>query len=489
MPAMNGLARIRTVWAWAALGFAGALLIALAGPRAVADAHSPWWYQPSVPGGRATATVLVYIGIAVLCAAWLGLGRHADGDETGWLLVIAGVWLLPFALGPALFSRDVYSYIAQGTVLHVGANPYRVAPDSLASGAHAPLLAAVSNFWRHTTAPYGPLFLGLMSVIVTITGNHLTAGVLVTRAVELAGVGLLAGSVPKLARALGADPGRALWLAVLNPLLALELVAAAHNDVLMIALLVAGITAALRGRPLLGIALCALAATFKLPALAAAVFIAVAWAREERGFVAQARFVAVAVAAAVVTLAVVSVVTGVGVRWLSSTLFSTPAKVRLAITPSTGVGYTVAALLHDAGLAVNSRSVESAFGAVTLALIAGLGLILLWRVRIGRLALFTGALLIAAAAGGPAAWPWYFTWGLVLLAACPRPQRSLALAGGSVVAVFLIKPNGILALPLPSAPAVLIAVYAVLAGLLWLSRRGGRGPGLTAPTPSALAGT
>jgi alpha-1,6-mannosyltransferase len=346
----------------------------------------------------------------------------------------------------------------------------------------------VSPFWRHTTAPYGPLFLGVMSAIVTVTGSHLTAGVLVIRAVELAAVLLLAGSVPKAARALGADPGRAVWLAVLNPLLALELVAAAHNDVLMIALLAAGVTAALRGRPLLGIALCALAATFKLPALAGAVFIAVAWAREEPTVRARARFLATSALTAAAVLVVVSVVTGVGFTWLSSTLFSTPARVRLAITPSTGVGYTVAALLHDVGVAVNSRSVESAFGAVTLALTAGLGLILLYRVRIGRLALYTGLLLLAAAGGGPAAWPWYFTWGLVLLAACPGPQRSLALVGGSVLAVFLIKPNGILALPLPSAPAVL-TVYALLGGLLWLSRRGGRGPGLTAPTPSALAGT
>jgi hypothetical protein len=239
---------------------------------------------------------------------------------------------------------------------------------------------------------------------------------------------------------------------------------------------------------LLGIVICALAATFKLPALAVAVFIAVAWAREEPTVRARVRFLATSALAAAAVLVAVSVVTGVGLTWLSSTLFSTPAKVRLAITPSTGVGYTVAALLHDVGVTVNSRSVESAFGAVTLALAAGLGLILLYRVRIGRLALYAGILLLAAAGGGPAAWPWYFTWGLVLLAACPGPQRSLALVGGSVLAVFLIKPNGILALPLPSAPAVL-TVYALLGGLLWLSRRGGRGPGHTAPTPSALAGT
>jgi hypothetical protein len=485
---MNGAARIRTVWGWAALGGAGSLLIALAGPRATADATSPWWFAPSIPGGHGTATVLVYVGIALLCAGWAGLGRHVCAADTQRLVIIAGVWLVPLALGPALFSRDIYSYLAQGAVLHVGANPYHTAPDSLASGAHAPLLAAVSHFWRHTTAPYGPLFLGVMSVIVQITGNHLVAGVLVTRAIELAGVGLLAAMVPRLARMHGADPGRALWLAVLNPLIALELIAAGHNDVLMAALLVAGVTTALRGRPVLGIVLCALAATLKLPALAGAVFIAIAWAREEPGATAKLRWLTIATTAIVVTLAAVSLATGLGASWLSTSLLATPAKVRLAITPSTGIGYTVAALLRDLGVGTNSHSVEAAFGTITLVLTGALGLVLTWRLRIRTLALFTGVLLIAAAAGGPAAWPWYFSWGVALLAACPVPQRSLGLAAGSVVAVFLIKPNGILALPLPSAPVVM-AVYAVLAVLYWARRRGGRGREPAAQAHSALVGT
>ena len=80
----------------------------------------------------------------------------------------------------------------------------------------------MSPFWRHTTSPYGPLFLGLISVIVAITGSHLIAGVLLVRALELVGVALLAIYVPQLARALGADRGRATWLAVISPLLVLR---------------------------------------------------------------------------------------------------------------------------------------------------------------------------------------------------------------------------------------------------------------------------
>jgi len=180
-----------------------------------------------------------------------------------------------------------------------------------------------SPFWRHTTAPYGPLFLGLASVVVAVTGSHLIAGVLVMRAFELVGVALLAVFVPRLARTLGADPARATWLAVLSPLVLLELIAAGHNDVLMIGLLVAGVTLALSGRPVLGVAVCALAATIKLPALAGAVFIAIAWARAETTWSQRAKLVLAAALAAAAVVAAVSLVTGLGFSWLSTTLFST----------------------------------------------------------------------------------------------------------------------------------------------------------------------
>ena len=79
--------------------------------------------------------------------------------------------------------------------------------------------------------------------------------------------------------------------------------------------------------------------------------------------------------------------------------------------------------------------------------------------RIAKLAPYLGILLLVAAAGGPAAWPWYFTWGLVLLAGSPGLQDSRPLALGVVVAVFVIKPNGILALPVQSSPGVVYACW------------------------------
>jgi hypothetical protein len=310
-----------------------------------------------------------------------------------------------------------------------------------------------------------------MSAVVSVTGTHLTAGVLAVRLLDLAGVALLAWFVPRLAHALGSDRSRATWLAVLSPLLALELIGGVHNDLLMIGLLVAGVTVALRGRPVLGVALCTLAATIKLPALAAVLFIIIAWARSEPDRQRRTSLMAQSALTAIGVLVAVGIVTGVGFSWLTSSVFSTPAKVHLAITPATALGWTVADLLREAGVSVGHLTVQHLFSAVGAAITVGAGLIFAYRVRVPSVARYLGYVLLIAAACGPAAWPWYFTWGLVLLAGCPGLQRSAALAAGAALAVFLIKPNGILILPVQSSPVVL-AAYVLLAAVAWRTRVG-----------------
>jgi alpha-1,6-mannosyltransferase len=451
----------------------GSVVVAYAAPRAVADSVVGWWYLPGAPSGRSSAVALVYAGVALVCCAWLALGRALPSQRR--LLIIGAMWALPVALAPPLFSRDVYSYLAQGTILHLGHDPYRSAPSLLGALGYRHVLDAVSPFWRGTTAPYGPLFLGLESTVAAVAGSHLVAGALLTRVLDLVGLALVATFVGRLARALGTDPRRALWLALLSPLVMLELVAAGHNDLLMVGMLVAGVAYALEGRPLLGIAVCALAATVKLPALAGALFIAVAWTRAESDRRGQVRFASAAAAVTVAVLGAVTLITGVGVHWVSTSLFSTPAKVHLAITPATALGYTAASLLSDAGITVSTHGLEHALGVVGVVLTAIAGLVLLYRTRISNLVVVLGVFLLIAAACGPAAWPWYFTWGLTLMAAVRRVQRSVALPVAIALSVFLVKPSGILAVPERWAPVVLVVYIAIAVAAWWVWRRGSDG--------------
>jgi hypothetical protein len=436
----------RALWAWAALGLAGSVLIALAGPQ-VAGGPVRWWFDPSL------GVAVFYVGIAALSVAWLALGRLAIGTRQVW--IVAAAWCLPLFLTAPLFSQDAYSYLAQGTIVHLGLDPYRDAPAVLASHGQAHVLNTVSPFWRHTTAPYGPLFLWIVS---WFSGVSSVIGVLLIRVLGLAGFALLAVFVPRLARTAGADPGRAAWLVLLGPLVLLMLVAAAHNDLLMIGLLVAGVALAIERRVLAGVALCAVAATIKLPAAAAIPFILVALAPDRRVV-----WRAVLVTAGVVLA--VSLVSGLGLGWISSAVFSTPAKVRLAITPATALGWTVAQIVP-----VGARGLESAFAVVAFVLSLALGATLLWRVRREKLVRYLGIALLAVAVAGPAAWPWYLTWGLVLLAACREIQRSRALVVALIATALVVKADGILVFPLHTAPGFVV-LYVALGVAAFVSLR------------------
>ncbi|MCZ9342600.1 polyprenol phosphomannose-dependent alpha 1,6 mannosyltransferase MptB, partial [Streptomyces sp. TRM76130] len=85
-----------------------------------------------------------------------------------------------------------------------------------------PLADEVAPLWRHTGAPYGPVFIGVSAVLSGLTRGELPAGVAGMRLVALAGVALMALALARLARRSGADPAAALWLGALNPLVLLH---------------------------------------------------------------------------------------------------------------------------------------------------------------------------------------------------------------------------------------------------------------------------
>ncbi len=152
-----------------------------------------WWFQTTFASGTVGTELVFYAGVAALVIAWLGLGfqlRRADALGMRTLVVIGALWSLPLALGPPLFSRDVYSYIAQGTLLHLGHNPYQVTPLTLGHLGQRHILNAVSHTWLKTTAPYGPLFLLIVGWLMAAAGYKLVLGVILVRLLAILGVAL-----------------------------------------------------------------------------------------------------------------------------------------------------------------------------------------------------------------------------------------------------------------------------------------------------------
>jgi hypothetical protein len=404
----------------------------------------------------------------------LGIGRRARSGflTAGRARTVLALWAFPLALGPPLFSRDLYSYVSQGLIAHAGLNPYAVGPSVLGPG---PLLGSVAAAWRHTPAPYGPLFVTASRWLAAAFGSSLTAEVLAQRALELAAMAVMTWSLPRLARNLGADPGRALWLGVLSPLALLSFVASGHNDGLMLGLLVTGLALVTEQRLVAGLVLCALATTVKLPALLALVFIAVSELQGRGGRDRLTRAVKVGLVPPVVVL-VVTWACGLGWRWLSLSSLRLPAQARDLPTPSVAVGTLLFHLLHLLKLEVRQTSAISVTQAGCALIAVGVTVWLATKVRASNMVPLLGLALIVVVVAGPTLWPWYLMWGVVLLAATSE-QRSAALVVIAGFGMLIVGPSGAPVL-VGDAYLPVLAVCALTGW--WLVARG--------PIPSNLTG-
>ena len=446
-----------------AVGTVGSLGIVLEGSTIgsvpLGQTRQFWLRVPE--GSYALAHVVFYVAVALLVVGWLALGVLARHDRLtlarAWTAL--ALWGAPLFVGAPVFSRDVYSYVAQGELVRRGLNPYLVTPRALGAG---PLLASIASVWRDTTSPYGPLFVTLAHLADTLGGRSLVSQVLVFRCVELVGVVLMMVALPLLARHFDVSEGVALWLGVLSPLALFSAVSAAHNDTLMIGLLTLALAIGLRGHWRVAVTLCALAATVKLPALAGAVFLTTWRAREvHRG--QRWRVVGESLALTTVVVTVVTLISGYGWTWLGPTALRIPTKLRVLITPSVSVGHLVGALVHAAGLSWRTGTVVSAVqdGAELLAI--ALVVVLLGRTRENNVALLLGVALLLVVLASPTLWPWYFLWGLTVLAAT-NVQRSafLALVGGG--AMILVGPGGT---PMIGGNGFYVTGPLVLATIAW----------------------
>ena len=398
-------------------------------------------------------------GTVLLVSAWLVLGLSVlspDAPRGSTLVRFAALWAAPFALTPPLFSRDVFSYGAQGRLATLGLNPYRYAPDHLGPGSY---LHAVGRLWWHSHAPYGPLFIEIERLIVSVAPNALGAAY-GSRLVALGGVALLARFLPRLARAHGIDERFALWLGLLNPLVLFHFVSGAHNDALMLGLVVAGLVVAGEGRPVLGLLLCTLAAAIKAPACLGAVYVAADWVLSCTGRRERQRAVLSAAAVSLGTFAVVTEVVGFGWGWIGA--LGTPGKVRSLLSPTTAFGTILARTISLLDHRVNAVWAITAFrvGGVIVAVLA-LPVLFALRKSVGSSRMLAVSLLLIVLLG-PVVQPWYVLWGVVILAAVGPGRLFPAAVWASVCLPFLVLPDG------TAASDVVLLLFLVSATLVVL---------------------
>lgn len=448
------------------LGLAGTAFLALGGESAgalpVRELVAP------ASARAALGLVGVYFGVVLLIAAWALLGRVVRGPEPPRpraLLLVLVIWASPLLLAPPLFSRDVYSYLAQGAMVDAHMDVYAYGPAQLGG----PLADEVAPVWQNTAAPYGPAFLAVASALSGATRGELPAGLVGMRIVALLGVALMAAALPRLARHSGADPAAALWLGALNPLVLLHLVAGAHNDAIMLGLLGAGLVAALGRWPAAGAVLVTLAALVKAPAALGLLAVVALQARAGRG---PLRALLTTAAAAAATTVVATAVAGTGYGWIAA--LDTPVSSHNWALTSL-LGRATGALLAHLGSDLAPLAVPF-WHALGLAATAVAVLVIWLRLR-PRPVYALGLSLAAVAAFGPAIRPWYALWGLFLIAAAaPSTSVRHRVAAVTALLALAVLPSGA---PADTGQLVLAVSGGVLAVVvLWQAHQAAQAPAL-----------
>lgn len=380
-----------------------------------------WFFQLSLghrlgaDDRRFLGVLLVYAGVILLLGSWYALlrrcrdGRPGGRPQLGELAITLAAWAGPLLLVAPLFSHDAYSYAAQGAMLSKGISPYRYGAAALHGG---PFLSHVDPIWRNTIAPYGPGWERVVEGFVLVTGHGLLGTLVLLRATSLLCLAVLAWGIPTLAKSIGHDPVQAFSWAVLNPLVLLTLLGGMHNDVVMIALVVTGLVASQRGHPLLGTIACALGAEVKLPALLAVVFIGW-WSSEGRRPVERGIRTATCVVIGALVLILLSFASGLGWGWIHAAV--TPGKVISWLDPLTAVGLVLSHMTHAVGLGAHRAAWTAAARAAGLIAAAAIAIVMLFRSDRRYWPEDLGVSFLALAILGPVVWPWYETWGILLM--------------------------------------------------------------------------
>jgi alpha-1,6-mannosyltransferase len=396
--------------------------------------------------GLVASSVLLWVGVALMLIAWIWLGRCVIDGATDEYQMIATTWfwLAPLLLSVPVFSRDTYSYLAQGALLRDGFDPYVVGPVENPND----LLDNVSPIWTTTAAPYGPAFILVAKFVTMLVGDNVVAGTMVLRLCMLPGLALLIWATPRIARHIGASGAAALWICVLNPLVIIHLMGGVHNEMLMLGLMMAGIALTMNRHPVAGVALVAVGTAVKATAGLALPFLVWVWVRQLRERRQRGQGVAFTMAAAgsvaifVVVFAVLSAAAGVGLGWLTALAGS--VKIINWLTVPTAAANLIN-VIGGLFVGVQFYAVLEVTRLLGIAIIVVALPVLWWRFRHDDREALIGitAVMIVVVLFVPAALPWYYTWPLAAMSALTQSRMWItAIAGFSTWIMVIFKPDG-----------------------------------------------
>lgn len=505
------ISQLRTLFTLRWLGTIGALLIALGGLGAGALPVVGNPYE-SLPFGSLmsrmlqSSSAIVFIGVGFMVTAWICMAplvgaplrlrktEHnpkltGDGEDTRFshsprVLTQSQMWrtwlgwVLPLLVTAPLFTQDIYSYLANGSIVLQGLDPYSAGPVELL-GADNDLARSVPFIWANSPSPYGPVALGLAALVSWLTHDSIIWGVVLHRVFSLVGIIAAGWAISRLAARCRVAPEAALWLGILNPLTILHLVGGIHNESFMLGLALVGVELGLRAVNdsqaarwrvwALFIAsgvLISCAGMVKVTGFIGLGFVGMAAARRlvDKHGVPAVRAVLGAGLAQLLLLAVsvaaVTIVTGIDIGWIFGQGGAATIRSWLSATTSVGVGAGFLGMLL--GLGDHTEAILSVTRTVGVIIAAGFMLRMLYATfrgaihPVGGLGVSTFALVVFF----PVVQPWYILWAVLPLAAwANRRFFRMAVMIYSGLMSFIVLPRG---LGLPPGTVFVIYLAAVV---------------------------
>jgi alpha-1,6-mannosyltransferase len=347
---------------------------------------------------------LFYAGLWVALALYVIVVVTARGISRRVAIgVIAGLHLL-FLLAPPLLSQDVFSYIAYARLgVEHDLNPYSHAPLDIPGDAVFGFAGS-----KDAVSVYGPLFTLMTYPLAALgLGTAFWALKLIAAAASLG----LVWMVWRIAERLGHDPVPAALGLGIHPLVLCHVVAGAHNEALVMLVVLGGVGLWLAGRSAAGTVVATAAVGIKASAALVLPFLVAAGERPRRALVGAG---ATVVGLAVLALAVfgadsLDAFGLIGSNQDRTSRFSLPYKT---------------AELFGAVLPGDRLDYSDPVRGVYAAAFAGVFLWLLWRTwrrrtpALDAIGWATLAILVASA------WlvPWYILW-LLPFATLSRDRR------------------------------------------------------------------
>ncbi len=348
---------------------------------------------------------------------------------------------------PVVFSSDVYAYAGYGFMALHGVNPYAHAAVTMRD----PLMDAISWQWgnRPPACVYGPAFVWFARAIVAIFAGFGAAAPLWAFRISACGLLVLCAPLASAAFARFSPPTRAAAVAgiALNPV-AIWAAAEGHNDVYLIAIVLAGIALIARGGLVTGAVVVALSALVKAPGLLAAAsapfFVA--------GHRARSR---------VLTGALLGLAGAAVVAW--------PALLQLSRNAGHGSYFPQFSLQYVLNAAFGPAAALSLAAALVAALSTG-GCILLAKKNRAGAPLLALALWIAI----PNPYPWYALWILPAALFAWETPAAWAIVALALSSVLRYLPDATTDFRMAESIAIVFAELAVPSVILLAGARNGQ---------------